>query len=94
MPKFKIMKRTKKMTKQEHREIGAELKKIRKSMMALSCKIPNTYGKTSLAGKQATKAYYAIESLRNLMDRQLGVDCGAEFETGIYYGENIEQTAD
>ena len=85
------IKRLKKMTKQEHREIGAELKKIRKSTMALSCRLPSVYGTSSPIGRQSSKVYYAIESLINLMDRQLGVDCPREFETGIYIGESIKR---
>ena len=85
------MKRLKKMTKQEHREIGAALKEIRKCTMALSCRIPSVYGTSSKVGKQSDKVYYGIESLINLLDRQFGVDCPGEYETGIYYLESIAQ---
>ena len=85
------MKRLKKMTKQEHREVGAELNKIRKSTMYLSCRLPRIYGKSCPIGKQSSKVYCAIEILINLMDRQLGVDCAGEFETGIYIGESTNR---
>jgi len=88
------MKRLKKMTIEEHRAIGAALKGIRKCTMALYCRIPSVYGTSSKVGKQSGKVYYGIESLINLLDRQLGVDCPGEYETGIYIGEIIEQTAD
>jgi hypothetical protein len=85
------MKRLKKMTIEEHRKIGAALKEIRKCTMALSCQIPSVYGTSSKVGKQSAKVYYGIESLINLLDRQLGVDCPGEYETGIYYLESIAQ---
>ena len=85
------MKRLKKMTKQEHREVGAELKKIRKSTTYLLCRLQRIYGTSCPIGKQSSKVYYANESLINLMDRQLGVDCAGEFETGIYIGESINR---
>ena len=85
------MKRLKKITKQEHQEVGAVLKEIRKFTMDLNCRLQRIYGTSCPIGKQSSKVYYAIESLINLMDRQLGVDCPGEFETGIYYGENIER---
>ena len=85
------MKRLKKITKQEHQEVGAVLKEIRKFTMDLNCRLQSIYGTSCPIGKQSSKVYYAIESLINLMDRQLGVDCGKEFETGIYYGENIDR---
>ena len=79
------------MTKQEHREIGSALKKIRKYTMALNCRLQSIYGTSCQIGKQSSKVYYAIESLINLMDRQLGVDCAGEFEIGIYIGESINR---
>ena len=85
------MKRLKKMTKQEHREIGAVLKETRKSTMYLNCRLQRIYGTSCPIGKQSSKVYYAIESLINLMDRQFGVDCPREFETGIYIGESIKR---
>jgi hypothetical protein len=87
------MKRLKKMTIKEHRAIGAALKEIRRYTMALSCRIPSVYGTSSKVGKQSAKVYYGIESLINLLDRQFGVDCPGEYETGIYVGDSIERTA-
>ena len=84
------MKPPKKLTIEEHREIGAELKSIRKYLIALSCKIPNTYGKTSRAGKQSVRAYEGINQLRNVMENQMFVDCQGDCDTGIYYGEDSQ----
>jgi hypothetical protein len=82
------MKLPKKLTIEEHRVIGAELKLIRQYLITLSCKIPNTYGKTSRVGKQAVRVYEGIDHLRNVMENQMFVDCPGDGDTGIYYGEN------
>lgn len=79
------MKLPKKLTIEDHQRIGAELKRIHKYMATLSCKIPNTYGKTSRVGKQAARVYDAINQLRNVMENQLYVDYPVDAYTGIYY---------
>ena len=78
----------KKLTIEEHRKIGAELKQIRQYLITLSCKIPNTYGKTSRVGKQAVRAYSGIDPLRSAMENQMYMDCPGHGDTGIYYGND------
>lgn len=87
------MKLPKKLTIEEHREIGAELKRIREYLITLSCKIPNTYGKTSRVGKKARWVYEGIDHLRNVMENQMFVDCPKDSDTKIYYGENASVEA-
>jgi hypothetical protein len=77
-----------KLTIEEHRGIGAELKRIREYLLDLCCKIPDKYGKTNRAGKQAVRVYEGICHLRNVMENQMYLDCPGNGDTGIYYGES------
>ena len=78
----------KKLTIEEHKEIGKHLKEIREYLINLSCTVPNTYGKTSSAGKLACKLFENVDALRSVMENQCFRDCPGEADTDVYYPAN------
>ncbi|MEY3897887.1 MAG: hypothetical protein RLZZ214_3408 [Verrucomicrobiota bacterium] len=81
-----MMKTTKKLTFEQHEEIGAELQRIRRFMIGLAVNIPGIYGKTKRVSKSSVKAFRDIDSLRNVMEEQLFIDHPEQANTKIYYG--------
>jgi hypothetical protein len=79
------MKKTK-LTLDEHREIGKRLNQIYQELQSLGCLIPNTYGKTSRAGRLAGKAGDAVSNLRCELDDQFYRDFPQKADlTRAYY---------
>ena len=83
------MKKTRKLTREEHAEIGANLKSIRIFLIKQSCKIQNTYGKTKKIGKLANRAFESVDSLICELDNQCYMDLPGEDNFDLYYGPNV-----
>ena len=82
----RIMKK-KKLTSDEHKQLGANLQNMIGCMIKISCDIPNTYGKTSKVGRQAVRVYDGLQHLRNIMENQMFKDeCPAIDDCHFYYG--------
>ena len=76
----------KKLTLQEHQEIGAALKAFRNErLIHYSALIQNATSKNSPQSMAVRKALRAIDELRNVMDR-LAYEDYVDVPMGIYYG--------
>lgn len=76
------------MTLQEHKKIAEWL--TSPVVMMINCHIPNTYGKTSWAGKYARKMSDSIKSLKSEMEGMAYKDGFADVATDIYYPQPSE----
>jgi hypothetical protein len=78
--------RAKRMTIEQHRATGRQLKQARAILATAAVAIPNTYGKTSKPGRLANRPLRALDALRCELDEQLHRDHPRQFDAGIYYG--------
>jgi hypothetical protein len=76
----------KNLTLLEHQELGIKLKAAREILMEASCKIPNTYGKTSKLGKMALRPLHCLDLLKSELDSQVFRDYPNLADSSIYYG--------
>jgi hypothetical protein len=81
------MKRTKKLTLEQHIKAGADLRAFRDIIAQLSTQIGFAYGKSKKVSRLAWRAYNALDDLRCELDNRV-CDENRELEdvTRIYYG--------
>ena len=79
--------KSEKLTEEDHKNLGDELKKARMRFGELNVDLERRYGKTSKAAIKAYKIYRDISELRDLLEKQIFVD-GLAFsgDTQCYYG--------
>jgi hypothetical protein len=81
------MKKKKKLTLEEHQKIAAWL--TDPIVLRMACDIPNTYGKTSRAGRFARKMSDAVMHLRSEMENMAYTDGHSDVATDLYYPANV-----
>ena len=86
----KAMKRIK-LTIEEHREIGKELKRITRGEGVLSIRIPNGCGISSRVGRSYMRARRSLDVLKSELENVCATECRGFDHTGIYYGEEIQK---
>ena len=78
---------------EKHKDTGAKLKSVHKTLQTLDIEVANSYPHASKASRLAAKATDAIDKLRCELDSQLFKDCPVETSrdeskpTHVYYGE-------
>jgi len=79
--------RAKKLTVEEHMQLGLKLASVRGFLMELSCKIPNTYGQSSRVGASAVRSLNHLDKLISELDDQIFRDHPNDpiDHTGVYY---------
>jgi hypothetical protein len=77
--------KTTKLTIEEHRELGAELKTVRSVLMKRSVQVGNTYGVTAKTHRRIDKALRALEGAKSELENQLFLDHPKEATHGVYY---------
>ena len=82
------MKKIRKLEIEQHEEIAAWLTHPMKSKM--SCLIPNTYGRSSKAGRLAFRLYNLVNDLKSEMENMAYKDGWKESATSIYYPQPKE----
>lgn len=80
------MKKNKQMTLEQHQKIAAWL--TDSIAIRMACDIPNTYGKTSRAGRYAQKIYNEVMILRSEMEKMAHADGHPDVATDLYYPAN------
>ena len=80
------MQKKKQLTLEEHQKIAAWLADPIAFRMA--CDIPNTYGKTSRAGRCARKMIDAVINLKSEMENMAYADGHSDVATSLYYPAN------
>jgi len=83
------MKKNKQMTLEQHQKIAAWL--TDSIAIRMACDIPNTYGKTSRAGRYAQKIYNEVMILRSEMEKMAHADGHPDVATDLYYPANAER---
>ena len=73
----------KQMTLEQHEKVAAWL--TDPVVIRLICDIPNTYGKTSRAGRFARKMADAVMHLKSEMENMAYADGHSDVATGLYY---------
>jgi len=77
-----------KLTLEQHREIGTELKRIREYLMHVSILAAKSYGVASKAHRRLDRAYISTDKARSTMDSQCFNDYPADATPQIYYPPN------
>jgi hypothetical protein len=84
------MKKNKKLTLEQHQKISAWL--TDPIVIRMACDIPNTYGKTSRAGRFARKISHTIMLLKNDMENMAYADGYSNVATDLYYPCNNQHS--
>lgn len=69
--------RKEKLTLQQHRKLGAELRRMRDYLTTESGRLGNTYGSSSKAHRYASRAADAIDKLRSEMENVMFRDASS-----------------
>lgn len=74
------------LTMARHREIGAELRVMRDTLVTLAVEIGNAYPVTSRHYGVGERAWTAVDRLRSRLDSAMFVEHPDEASTKVYYG--------
>jgi hypothetical protein len=85
------MKKNKQMTLEQHQKIAAWL--TDPIVIRMACDIPNTYGKTSRAGRFARKMADTVMHLKSEMENMAYADGHSDVATDLYYPANVKEHA-
>lgn len=78
--------KTNKLTVNEHKKLGRELKFLNRYSTNLYCVLSNAYGKTSRVCKVAGKFEEAIRELKDAMENKCFRDHPDDATLDLYYG--------
>ena len=79
------MRTRKKLTMDQHRALGAQLKAARKALLPQRVLAPNTYGLHSAPSKVMAKLIAALDAAKSEMENQMFRDYPWEDDCSVYY---------
>lgn len=82
------MKTRKKLTMDEHRLLGVQLKSARKALLPQRVLVPNTYGRHSVVGKIMAKLIAALDAAKSEMENQMFRDYPEVDDCSVYYAKD------
>ncbi len=62
------------LTKQEHEELGTQLKQLRDDVLCIALVLEAAYAKQSPCARLASRAAQTVDRLRSALDRQVSLD--------------------
>jgi len=80
------MRTRKKLTMDQHRELGAHLKSARKALLPQRVLVPNTYGLNSPQSKVMARLISALDAAKCEMENQMFRDYPEVDDCSVYYG--------